>query len=191
MNLIAVGIIALDIVVMLLFYWFGFEHTGENLAMMVGVLCGAVTNTPGLGAANEALSQIAASTGKAAPQIASAYACAYPLAVVGMIGCLIALKFILRVNTEKEESDLNSEESDPKKKPHMMHLEMTNPSLDGKKLVEVKNFMGRQFVISRSAVKDVSVWFGNKLAINLIMDTPEKIIVSKARVAEFKHWFSN
>lgn len=49
----------------------------------------------------------------------------------------------------------------------------------------------RQFVISRSAVKDVSVWFGNKLAINLIMETPEKIIVSKARVAEFKHWFSN
>ena len=49
----------------------------------------------------------------------------------------------------------------------------------------------RQFVISRNAVKDVSVWFGNKLAINLIMDTPEKIIVSKARVAEFKHWFSN
>ncbi len=49
----------------------------------------------------------------------------------------------------------------------------------------------RQFVISRSAVKDVSVWFGNKLAINLVMETPEKIIVSKARVAEFKHWFSN
>jgi two-component system LytT family response regulator len=49
----------------------------------------------------------------------------------------------------------------------------------------------RQFVISRNAVKDVSVWFGNKLAINLIMETPEKIIVSKARVAEFKHWFSN
>ena len=49
----------------------------------------------------------------------------------------------------------------------------------------------RQFVISRSAVKDVSVWFGNKLAINLIRETPEKIIVSKARVAEFKHWFSN
>ncbi len=48
----------------------------------------------------------------------------------------------------------------------------------------------RQFVISRNAVKDVSVWFGNKLAINLVMETPEKIIVSKARVAEFKHWFS-
>ena len=49
----------------------------------------------------------------------------------------------------------------------------------------------RQFIISRFAVKDVSIWFGNKLAINLTVDTPEKIIVSKARVAEFKHWFSN
>ena len=49
----------------------------------------------------------------------------------------------------------------------------------------------RQFIIPRQAVKDVSVWFGNKLAINLVVETPEKIIVSKARVAEFKHWFSN
>lgn len=47
----------------------------------------------------------------------------------------------------------------------------------------------RQFVVSRNAVKDVSVWFGNKLAINLVVETPEKIIVSKARVAEFKAWF--
>ena len=47
----------------------------------------------------------------------------------------------------------------------------------------------RQFVISRTAIKDVSVWFGNKLAINLVVDTPEKIVVSKARVAEFKGWF--
>lgn len=49
----------------------------------------------------------------------------------------------------------------------------------------------RQFIISRNAVKDVSIWFGNKLAINLLIDTPERIVVSKARVAEFKHWFSN
>lgn len=48
----------------------------------------------------------------------------------------------------------------------------------------------RQFIISRHAVKDVSVWFGNKLAINLTVETPEKIIVSKARVAEFKTWFT-
>ena len=49
----------------------------------------------------------------------------------------------------------------------------------------------RQFIISRRAVRDVSVWFGNKLAVNLSVETPEKIIVSKARVAEFKTWFTD
>ena len=48
----------------------------------------------------------------------------------------------------------------------------------------------RQFIISRSAVKDMTVWFGNKLAINLTVPVPEKIIVSKARVGEFKNWFA-
>lgn len=48
----------------------------------------------------------------------------------------------------------------------------------------------RQFVVARQAIKDVSVWFGNKLAINLLMETPERIIVSKARVGEFKSWFT-
>ena len=48
----------------------------------------------------------------------------------------------------------------------------------------------RQFVVARKAIKDVSVWFGNKLAINLIMETPERVIVSKARVGEFKFWFT-
>jgi two-component system LytT family response regulator len=48
----------------------------------------------------------------------------------------------------------------------------------------------RQFVVARNSIKDVSVWFGNKLAINLYVETPEKIIVSKARVAEFKVWFT-
>ena len=49
----------------------------------------------------------------------------------------------------------------------------------------------RQFIVSREAIKDVSIWFGNKLAINLNVEVPEKIIVSKARVAEFKCWFSS
>jgi len=49
----------------------------------------------------------------------------------------------------------------------------------------------RQFIVSRQSIKDVSVWFGNKLAINLIIEVPEKIIVSKARVGEFKTWFTD
>ena len=49
----------------------------------------------------------------------------------------------------------------------------------------------RQFIVSRDSIKDVSVWFGNKLAINLNVEVPEKIIVSKAKVGEFKAWFTD
>jgi len=48
----------------------------------------------------------------------------------------------------------------------------------------------RQFIISRRAVKDIAVWFGSRLALNLSVDTPERIIISKARVPEFKQWLS-
>ena len=48
----------------------------------------------------------------------------------------------------------------------------------------------RQYIVSRQAIKDITVWFGNKLSLNLTVETPEKILVSKARVAEFKEWFS-
>jgi two-component system LytT family response regulator len=49
----------------------------------------------------------------------------------------------------------------------------------------------RQFIVARDSIKDVSVWFGNKLAINLNVEVPEKIIVSKAKVGEFKAWFTD
>ena len=49
----------------------------------------------------------------------------------------------------------------------------------------------RQYIVSRKAVKDVSVWFGNKLALNLVIETPDKVVISKARVSEFKTWFAN
>ena len=85
MNLLAAGIVALNVVVMLVLYYLVFDTNDPNsLPMMVGVLCGAVTNTPGLGAATEALSQVFSEG--TAPQIASGYACAYPLGVIGIIG---------------------------------------------------------------------------------------------------------
>ena len=85
MNLIAIGIVCLNVAVALGLYY-GLNGRIE-LPMMVGILCGAVTNTPGLGAANEALSQLSYN----GPQIAMGYACAYPLGVLGIIGSIIAL----------------------------------------------------------------------------------------------------
>ena len=144
MNLVAIGIVALNIAVALVLYY-GLNGRIE-LPMMVGILCGAVTNTPGLGAANEALSQLNYN----GPQIAMGYACAYPLGVIGIIGSIIAIRYICRVNLKKEEEDIAQQEAaNPHLKPHMMHLEVHNEALAGKTLLQVKEFMGREFVCSR------------------------------------------
>lgn len=144
MNLVAMGIVALNIAVAVALYY-GLNGRIE-LPMMVGILCGAVTNTPGLGAANEALSQLNYS----GPQIAMGYACAYPLGVLGIIGSIIAIRYICRINLKKEEEDIAKEEAaNPHLTPRMMHLEVHNEALAGKTLLQVRDFMGRDFVCSR------------------------------------------
>ena len=142
LNMLAVGIVVLNIAVALGIY---FIDGGIDLPMMVGILYGAVTNTPGLGAAQEALNQLSY-TGD---PIALGYACAYPLGVVGIIGSIIAVRYICRVNLKKEEEELAVQTSDMKHMPHMLHLEVRNESIDGKKLIQIKEFMGRPFVCSR------------------------------------------
>ena len=143
LNLLAVGIVVLNIAVALGLY---FLWNGRvELPMMVGILYGAVTNTPGLGAANEALNQLSYN----GPQIALGYACAYPLGVVGIIGSIIAIRYIFRVNMTKEEESLKTQSGDAHLMPHMLSLEVRNESINGKTLLEVKNFLGRQFVCSR------------------------------------------
>ena len=144
MNLIAIGIVCLNVAVALGLYY-GLNGRIE-LPMMVGILCGAVTNTPGLGAANEALSQLSYN----GPQIAMGYACAYPLGVLGIIGSIIAFRFICRVNLKKEEEAIAREEAaNPHLTPRMMHLEVHYEALEGKTFLQVKDFMGRDFVCSR------------------------------------------
>ena len=144
LNLLAVGIVALNIAVALGLYFIG--NGQVELPMMVGILYGAVTNTPGLGAAQEALTQL----NYQGPQIALGYACAYPLGVVGIIGSIIAIRYIFRINLSKEEEALlNQDNENMKHKPHLMSLEVRNESIDHKKLLQVKEFLGRPFVCSR------------------------------------------
>ena len=143
LNLLAVGIVVLNIAVALGLYYLW--NGRVELPMMVGILYGAVTNTPGLGAANEALNQLSYN----GPQIALGYACAYPLGVVGIIGSIIAIRYIFRVNMAKEEESLKMQSGDAHHKPHMLSLEVRNESISGKTLIEIKEFLGRQFVCSR------------------------------------------
>ena len=148
LNGLSATAILLNIAVMFACYFIFFDTADRNaLPMMVGTLCGAVTNTPGLGAANEALGSV---FGSNAPQIASAYACAYPLGVLGIIGATLLVKYICKVSIEKEEEELKAtEEANTAKKPYKMHLEVTNKYLEGKTLLQVHNFLNRDFVVSR------------------------------------------
>ena len=102
LNLLAASTIVLNVLVMFACYYIFFDTSNPiNLPMMVGTMYGAVTNTPGLGAANEALTAIF--TDGNVPTIANGYACAYPLGVVGIIGATIAIRYICRVKLEEEE----------------------------------------------------------------------------------------
>lgn len=149
LNLLSTVMVVLNVIVMFACYYIFFDTSDpKNLPMMVGTLYGAVTNTPGLGAANETLYSIF-DKGEV-PQIASGYACAYPLGVLGIIGATIAIKYIFGIKLEKEKEELAKEEEDNDDvKPHFMDLEVTNLYLEGKTLAQVHNFLNRDFVCSR------------------------------------------
>lgn len=149
LNLLSTVMVVLNVIVMFACYYIFFDTSDpKNLPMMVGTLYGAVTNTPGLGAANETFYSIF-DRGEV-PQIASGYACAYPLGVLGIIGATIAIKYIFGIKLEKEEEELAKEEEDNDDvKPHFMDLEVTNLYLEGKTLAQVHNFLNRDFVCSR------------------------------------------
>ena len=179
MNVVAVGVVLLNVAVALgLYYALGGRI---ELPMMVGILCGAVTNTPGLGAANEALTQL----GYDGPQIAMGYACAYPLGVLGIIGSIILVRLLCGINLKKEEEDLAQQEgADPHLTPYQMHLEVHNEALNGKTLLQVKTFMGRDFVISRILQnghvsipnKDTIFHVGDQMLVVCAEDDAEAII---------------
>lgn len=152
LNMAALAIILLNVVVMLVFYYSCMDTSDpNNFPMMVGVLCGAVTNTPGLGAANAALDQIGAQHfGGEIPVIANGYACAYPLGVVGIIGAIILIKIFFKISLPKEEEDYYSKDGNNiAVKPHLMHLKVVNPSMEEKTILQVRNYLGRDFVCTR------------------------------------------
>lgn len=144
LNLLAVGIVFLNIAVALILY---FALQGRvDIPMMVGILCGAVTNTPGLGAANEALQQLHYQ----GPEIAMGYACAYPLGVMGIILSMIIIRYICRVDVKLDSDEIQKEEeANPHMKPYTISLKVQNEALSGKTLSQVQNFLARDFVCTR------------------------------------------
>ncbi len=148
LNLVATGVILLNIGIMFACYFLFFDTSDLHaLPMMVGTLYGAVTNTPGLGAASEALNAVFPVD---TPQIASGYACAYPLGVVGIILATVAVRYICKVNLNDEEHQLQEEEAaNPHAKPCKMHIRVSNSYLAGRTLMQISDFLNRDFVCSR------------------------------------------
>ena len=147
LNMLAVSLILLNILVMFGCYYAFFDTTNpENLPMMIGTLYGAVTNTPGLGAAQEALMSI---MGNSTPAIANGYACAYPLGVVGIIVATIAVRYICGVKISEEEKELESHDNDLTQVPYLMHLIVQNQFIAGHTILELHDFMRRDYVCSR------------------------------------------
>ena len=127
--------------------------SGTPLSTMVGVLSGAVTNTPGLGAAQQAFTD---STGIEEPNIAMAYAVTYPLGVVGVIIAIIALRYAMRIDFKSEDEGLKAL-SNENKFATKLSIEVTNEMMNGQSVGHVKDLINRQFVVSRIAHKDNTI----------------------------------
>ena len=142
LNLLATGVVLLGVVTTVVIHYI----TGTPIATMVGILSGAVTNTPGLGAAQQTFTDI---TGTTDPTIATAYAIAYPLGVVGIIITLVLLKSIFKIDQKKEVQTLEDSDESKKTEAQMFSIQIKNPSILGKNIKEIKSLVEKDFVISR------------------------------------------
>ncbi|MBP3517329.1 MAG: putative transporter [Parabacteroides sp.] len=143
LNMLACGIVFLGVVTAIILHYV----TGIPMPTMVGILSGAVTNTPGLGAAQQAFSDM---HGVADNTIALGYAVAYPLGVIGIILSIILIKYIFRINFDKENEQLNNEDASHTNEAKPISLVVKNPAIFNKTVAELSNLLEhRDFVISR------------------------------------------
>ena len=144
LNMIAFGVVFLGCLAAYLIH----VISGEDIAVMTGVLFGAVTNTPGLGAAQQTYQDL---TGAANPDIASGYAMAYPLGVVGIIFSLLLIRWIFRIKLEKEEEQVQAEKGEERQVTHF-DLELTNPQVEGIRVRDLKLLTHVNIVVTRRIV---------------------------------------
>ena len=153
--------------------------SGEDLKTMVGVMSGAVTNTPGLGAAQQTYMDVAVAggsstlaAGEASEKLASAYAVAYPIGVIGVIAVIVLFKAIFRIDHKKELEALTSQDSTVETA-RRMHVEVDNPAIFGKRLTDVIHQFGGEFVVSR-VMKGDEILFPSA---DLVLDKGDKLLI--------------
>lgn len=127
--------------------------SGQDLPTMVGVMSGAITNTPSLGAAEQAFSDI---SGSAHPSIATGYAVAYPLGVLGIIFSLLLIKWLFRIKTEKESADVRARNAANNKEPLLCDVLINNPQINDLTIQQIHHMLNIPFVVSRIIGKNES-----------------------------------
>ena len=182
LNLLALVNVLLAVAVT----WCISKLSGVDLKTMVGVMSGAVTNTPGLGAAQQTYIEVASAGGmdpveasKAASELASGYAVAYPFGVIGVILILILGKSLFKIDPAKERAEMESRE-DSGTQPRRMHVAVENPAIFGKTIYEILHDFSGDFVVSRIMKGDEIVFATGDTVLNegdkvLIVTSPQEV----------------
>jgi putative transport protein len=146
LNLLAMSVVFLGAAMAVVLHFI----TGVSMPVMVGILSGAVTNTPGLGAAQEAFKEVvSAKAGDGIPDISLGYAVAYPFGVLGIIITMLFIRRITRTNIATEIKLYNQLQQPEEALPEKISIVITNPEIEGKKVQELKRFMKHEAVVSR------------------------------------------
>lgn len=153
LNMLAVLCIALNVGIVLLIYYFGNVH---DKSALVGVMSGAVTNTPGLAAAQQAVTSMV--DGNADANImAQGYAAAYPLGVIGIIAAMFVVRGVFRINTSAEQKQIEEETERAIHKPLLLSIKVTNKLIEGRTLAQLHSIITTDFVVSRLVQADGKV----------------------------------
>lgn len=150
LNGLAVLAIALNVVIVLGIYFFG---NIKDISALVGVMSGAVTNTPGLAAAQQTISQMTQSP-EQANVMAQGYAAAYPLGVIGIIAAMFVIKGIFKIKTENEIKEIENDHENSQLKPYLLSIKVTNQLVDGRTMVSLHDVIQCNFVVSRMMTAD-------------------------------------
>ncbi len=150
LNILAVSAIALNVIIVLIIYFI--EGGNTSISALVGIMSGAVTNTPGLAAAQQTVGNIEAEN-----LMAMGYAAAYPLGVVGIIVAMFIIKAIFRIRVEDEIRQIEEYQENSQLKPYLMTIEVTNKLVDGMTIQKLHQIINCNFVVSRLMKADGSI----------------------------------
>lgn len=158
MNMLAVLGVVLNVGIMLAIYYMQGGTAGNtSISEMVGIMSGAVTNTPGLGAAQQTFLQVVPDGFDVSQEMSMGYAAAYPLGVIGIILSMIVLKLIFKINTQKETEEIENEKKISMQAPNHVTYKVTNDLISGLSMMKLHTLISCDYVVSRIEKSDGSI----------------------------------